>query len=467
MNNRITGLLSCVKEKRHHSLRQDNVPNIAAEFDSEGLSYQRRVSGRLKRLLELEKCVILDKENIVITRTIPYIPEVYSPQDMSRIKEGHFVHESGRVFNISSDFEMVLKKGLKERKEKAQEILKRSRNGDGNKDAGFLESVIETIDSVIAFAGRYAGEARRMGREELAEILEKVPAYGADTFREALQSLRILHFSLWMEGHYHCGLGRFDQYMMPFLDNDLKAGRLNREKAFELVEEFFISLNKDSDLYPGIQQGDNGQSMVLGGVNRQGKDADNLLTIMCLEAGRELKLIDPKINFRVHKGTDQSLIELGTRLTREGLGFPQYENDEVIIPGLIAIGYSPEDARDYAVAACWEFIIPGIGMDIPNIGAVSLLKVVETVVVNSLTSCKTFSELMAEVYIEIEKQVDLLIKQVRHIFIEPAPFQSVLMRGCLQQKRDISLGAEYNNYGFHATGLANAADSLAVIKKFV
>ena len=31
-----------------------------------------------------------------------------------------------------------------------------------------------------------------------------------------------------------------------------------------MVEEFFLACNKDSDLYPGMQQGDNGQSMVLG-----------------------------------------------------------------------------------------------------------------------------------------------------------------------------------------------------------
>ncbi len=87
-------------------------------------------------------------------------------------------------------------------------ILKKSRNENGNKDVELPESVIETLDSVIAFAGRYACEARRPGREELAEILEKVPAYGADTFPEALQSLRILHLSLRMEGHYHLRPGQ-------------------------------------------------------------------------------------------------------------------------------------------------------------------------------------------------------------------------------------------------------------------
>ena len=67
--------------------------------------------------------------------------------------------------------------------------------------------------------------------------------------------------------------------------------------------------------------------------------------------------------------TPLSVYEKGTRLTKLGLGFPQYENDDVAIPGLMALGYEEGDARSYVMAACWEFIIPGKAMDIVNIGA--------------------------------------------------------------------------------------------------
>ena len=36
-----------------------------------------------------------------------------------------------------------------------------------------------------------------MGREDVADILERVPAYPARTFREALQSIHFYVFSLW------------------------------------------------------------------------------------------------------------------------------------------------------------------------------------------------------------------------------------------------------------------------------
>lgn len=89
---------------------------------------------------------------------------------------------------------------------------------------------------------------------------------------------RIIHFTMWCAGNYHNTLGRFDQYMMPYLQADLDAGRLTEESALELLEEFFLTFNLDSDLYPGMQQGDNGQSMVLGGMTPEGKDGFNLLS---------------------------------------------------------------------------------------------------------------------------------------------------------------------------------------------
>ena len=75
----------------------------------------------------------------------------------------------------------------------------------------------------------------------------------------------------------------------------------------------------------------------------------------CLEASRELKVIDPKINLRVNRNTPLEIYESATRLTKAGLGFPQYANDDVIIDGLVEKGYDRADACNYTVAACWEF----------------------------------------------------------------------------------------------------------------
>ena len=159
-----------------------------------------------------------------------------------------------------------------------------------------------------------------------------------------------------------------------------------------MLEEFFISFNKDSDLYTGMQQGDNGQSMVLGGLDQNGKETYNELSDLCLQASLELKLIDPKINLRVNKKTPLSAYERGTHLTKQGLGFPQYANDDIVIKALKRWGYSDEDAHNYVVAACWEFIIPGAGMDLPNINGLSFPMAV-TEMMGHLEEFDTFEDL--------------------------------------------------------------------------
>ena len=84
--------------------------------------------------------------------------------------------------------------------------------------------------------------------------------------------------------------------MYPIFEKDIQEKVLNKTDALEMVEEFFLTFNRDSDLYPGMQQGDNGQSIVLGGLNIDGKDCFNLLSEICLKASLNLRLIDPKIN---------------------------------------------------------------------------------------------------------------------------------------------------------------------------
>jgi formate C-acetyltransferase len=301
----------------------------------------------------------------------------------------------------------------------------------------------------------------------LAAILDRVPAQPAKTFHEAIQSLRLLHAVVWLSGHYHVGLGRLDQTLWPYLDADLQAGRLTMETAEELLAEFFISLNRDSDLYPGVQQGDNGQSLMLGGVTPDGRSAVNPLTWMAIRVARDVAMIDPKINLRIDKNTELGLLSLAAELTRLGLGFPQYSNDDVVIPALVAHGYALEDARNYSVAACWEFLIPGKGMEIVNAGAVSMPAAADKAIREGLAAGESMQGILARVAADIRVQVDRVVDRYRHLLLPPAPYYSVLMSGCLESGRDMSQGLKYNNFGVHGACSAGAADALAAVDKTV
>jgi formate C-acetyltransferase len=188
---------------------------------------------------------------------------------------------------------------------------------------------------------------------------------------------------------------------------------------------------------------------------------------MVLRVSRDVAMIDPKINLRISTETDLDLLSLATELTRIGLGFPQYSNDDVIIPALVAHRYDIEDARDYVVAACWEFIIPGRGMEVVNIGAVSFPAAVDQAIREGLNDQDSLESLLERVAGNIAEQVHQLCDPYSHLLLPPAPYYSVFMHKCLEQGKDLSDGLKYNNFGIHGACAANAADALAALKQFV
>jgi pyruvate-formate lyase len=465
MNERLELLKRRMRAGEHKKLRQEKSIELLPECKAEGLSWPRRVARLVSRQCEAEQVVIAPEERIVFTRTLPGVPPVYTAEDWSRLTAGRTLHELGPVSNICADWSLLLSQGLVGRREVAKAT--RLRLADDKKAVEFIDCAIETIEAVLDLAGRYASKANLLGREDLAELLEAVPAQPARTFREALQSLRLCQAVVWLGGNYHVGLGRFDQYMWPYLQSDLQAGMLTVSEAEELLAEFFIGLNKDSDLFPGVQQGDNGQSLTLGGVKPDGSLAVNELTRMVLRVSRDMELIDPKINLRISSQTDLELLCLASELTRKGLGFPQYSNDEVVIPALVAHGYDLQDARDYVVAACWEFIIPGRGMEIVNMGAVSFPAAVDLAIRSSLAEGLEFDDILKRTATNIHQQVQALADDYSRILLPPAPYYSIFMQGCLEYGRDLSEGLQYNNIGIHGACSANAADALAAVKQFV
>lgn len=467
MNEHVRALRDALLARDHHRFRQPSDAAhdeaFAAGLAARGVPPVLRASARLADVLDRERPVLLPGERIVLTRTVPTTPEMLTPAERADVAAHGRVHELGKVCNVCPDYATAIASGLLAPRSQAEAGLV----GASPAQRDFLQAVVESIDAVLRLVDRYAALARREGRTELAEVLERAPRTGATTFAEALQGFRVLHYALWASFSYHNTIGRFDLHLWPYLDADLRAGRLDRDQALDLVEEFFLTFNRDSDLYPGVQQGDNGQSLVLGGVDRDGVEVWNELSVLSLEASLELGLIDPKINVRVSSATGLDRYVSGTRLTARGLGFPQYSNDDVVVPGLVGLGYDVRDARDYVVAACWEFIIPGVGMDVPNIAALSFPAAVNTAVHERLASATSFAEIQQAAHQAVADQAAELAGATRGLVMEPAPLLSVLMTGCLERRADVSTGLRYNNYGIHGVGLSTAADSLAAIRTLV
>ena len=431
-------LYEYILNKKHHQYRKE----IEISFDK-NMSPIERMTYRFETISKAETPVILENEQICFLRTIKNIPDIFTEDEWKEIKSKHYIHELGYLSNLSPDYENAISSGLLKMRENADEYGKR------------------VIDAIIDLSDRYKDEAKKQGRDDIVKVLEVVPRYGATNFREALQFFRIIHYSLWLEGNYHNTCGRFDKYMYPYLKADMEKGIYTEESAQELLDDFFLSFNKDSDLYVGVQQGDNGQSMALGGMDENGNEVFNLLSKLCLKASNNLLMIDPKINLRVNKNTPIEIYEIGSRLTKAGLGFPQYSNDDVVVDGLLKLGYDLEDARNYALAACWEFIIPKVGADVANIGALSFPKVVDKCLHRDLVNCDSFEEFLNCIKSEIQKECDEICDNIKDLWFVPSPFMNCMMKGGIYD------GCKYNNFGIHGTGIATASDSLAVIEKYI
>jgi len=433
-------------------------------YRDKSLPIEIRVAKRFETALKNETPVLFKGEQLAFFRTLKDLPGIFDDVEWEEISNKHFIHEHGNVSNIAPDYDKIISKGLGYYLSETKNKLYTAKTED-EKNFYLAEKI--TLTALVDFAEKYRDYAIKNGFTEIAEDLSVVPLNPPKTFRQTMQFLRLIHFALWVEGEYHVILGRFDKVFYPYLERDLKNGVIDEEKALEIVEEFFLSTNKDSSLYRGIQQGDNGQSIVLGGVDKDGNEVYNLLTELSLKASYNLKLIDPKINLRVNKNTPLERFVKASELTVVGLGFPQYSNDDVVIAGLLEKGYSIEDARDYCVAACWEFIIPGKGMEIVNIGSLPYVKIVNETIKNYGDKCNSLEELKTKTIENIKETAVKLTKDYVNVYFIPAPLMSLMFDGAYETAKDISKGNKYNNFGMHGSGLGNAVDSITCFNHFV
>ena len=159
------------------ALTAEEWANVSVLIQQPHLPLEMRAAIRLKTFLEMED-IVSHGERIPAWRTIIAFPDLYAEGEKERLQAGHYIHEQGRVCNISSDWAGVLKGGLLCRKtgNEAQDLC---------------------IDAVVAYADRYGDEA-----------LSRAIRTGAKTYPEALKMFRILHFCLWASNVYHNTVGR-------------------------------------------------------------------------------------------------------------------------------------------------------------------------------------------------------------------------------------------------------------------
>jgi formate C-acetyltransferase len=425
---------------------------------------------------------------------------------------------AGPVGHFCTDYDKAIRTGFSAIKEEALQKIEGMKGrlyGEDAQREQFCYAVTIVCDAAITLAKRYAAECRRQaaacedeGRHaellEMAQGLDWIMERPARTFHEAVQCLFMYQIVLSLDGNLH-GLtfGRVDQYLDGFYRADLSAGRINRERAQEILDLFCLKVAEMNKIWPRYATEaaggyTSGQLITVGGVKRDGSDATNDVTYMLLECAQRLMLHDPPMSLRIHEGTPDKLWDIAIETTRACGGVPTFENDKVIVPALLDRGLSLESARNYCLIGCVEpggcgdewpasggpgqetfWRIPGAVLLAINNGENPMprfdgLPQRRTgIPTGYLYEMESFDEVLEATKRQIEYFIDWHVSftSVRECVARhhmPLPIVSATMDGCMESGRDVMYGgATYNSTGFAGVGIGTATDSLVAIKYMV
>ena len=419
--------------------------------------------------------------------------------------------------HLTPGFQTILKRGYGAIRKQAQDWLDARKGNIMGDDMGkyeFYSAAVLACDGAITLTRRYAETAREKAKtaptperkaelEKMAEGLDQIAEGTPRNFWEACQMYMLYHIFLIVDnGPGVTSMGRFDQYVWPYLKKDLEEGTITMDYAQELVDAFFLKLNifYGGGFGKGAQTagiGHIGQHTTIGGcIPETGEDAVNPVSYMVLEAIARLKLHEPTVSLRTTKNTPQEMWDCAIATSMNVGGLPLLQNDDCIIPGIMReLGFSLEDARNYAFIGCQEITGSGNDYPAPNGSAMGINGIYWPIAlvmainngINPMNGRQAPKEYcsgylyemksMEEVKAAYEKLTNWMFTWIatlnnycehEYTRLFPFPNLSISTEGCMESGKDVSAGgAKYNSYGGTATGLATVGDSLTALKYMV
>lgn len=409
------------------------------------------------------------------------------------------------IGHVTVQYEKVLAVGFDGIRAQAEEMLAACDLGDADYAvrSRYLQAVVISCRAAANYARRYAALARSMAQEcadparrgellQIAANCDNVPAKGAKSFYEACQSFWFVQQLLQVESSGHSiSPGRFDQYMFPYFEADLGAGKITREFAQELIDCVWVKLNdlnkcRDAGSAEGFAGYSLFQNLIVGGQDANGQDVTNDLSFCCIRASHHVFLPQPSLSVRVWNGSPHDLLIAAAELTRTGIGLPAYYNDEVIIPSLMSRGLSLEDARTYNIIGCVEPQKAGKTQGWHDAAFFNMCRPLEMVFSSGMDKgerigpatkpvedMKTFDEFTQAYRQQMNWFISLLVNadnaiDSAHAERCPLPFLSCMVDDCMKRGKTLEQGgAVYNFTGPQGFGIANVGDSLYAVKKLV
>lgn len=417
--------------------------------------------------------------------------------------------EAAGYGHLSINYPMLFSIGFEKLSKMAEERISEDRDAsdvESLSKISFYEASRIVSDAIIRFANRYSNRAATMAQnekdgkrkeelEEIARICQQVPARSPRTLHEAIQFIRFTHLALSIETYdgQAISLGRVDQYLQPFYEQDIESGRLTEEGALELIEMLWIKINEHSpafDSFSGMYFEGllTTQAATIGGIDKHGVDSTNDMTYIILKATANVGLPLPNVHVRIHRDSPSRLLREIAMVIASGANNIAIFNDETIIKSWERQGIPTTEARNYATVGCVELAPFGNSFTSSDAALFNLAMCLElalnngeTLMLGSELGLKTGDPLewqtMDDVIQAFQKQVSYLVGLMAkgstcfeelNIEMMPTPLLSLCVEDCFERGRDITTGsARYNFTGVQGVGMADVADSLAAIDQLV
>ncbi|MGL5639026.1 MAG: (2S)-3-sulfopropanediol dehydratase [Cetobacterium sp.] len=410
---------------------------------------------------------------------------------------GHFAMDYNKLMTLGYDGTIA------QAKEYLEKLTKKDPDYGSKRD--YYKATIIMLEASKNYILRYAKLAeekatlekntkRKSELETMAQNCYVIAGGTPKTFWQAMQLFNFATTMIQIEGNGHSiSYGRMDQWLYPFYEKDMKNSTLTKEFALELIEVQYVKMNNPTKLKDKGTvkvrngRGFGGESLTIGGVDKDGKDATNDLTMLMLEGSAHTRMMNPWVCVRMHENTPYELKVKTVECIRAGYGHPKLFNDTPAIKAMLSKGVTLEEARDYCVVGCVEPSVPGKEFGWLDSGYVNTAKMMEMVLnggstldgkkigpnTGSLETYKTFEEVLESVDKQFEYWTDQLcsclnITDEVHRMVKPTPYISAFFEGCIETGRDMTEGGvKYNGTAPQGAGIATCADSLATIKKLM
>jgi len=363
-------------------------------------------------------------------------------------------------------FGRIVAEGLDSYGERIQAGLAAAcRRGEEDKQR-FYEALVIVLDAIRGIHGRACAaiEAMRFDdaekeslRVRLLAALRRVPFQPAASFYEAMVAT---NFVFYLDG---CdSVGRFDQDLWPAYQADLAAGRIDRARAVPLVRAFWENVDANG-----------GWNVAVGGTREDGEEGSNELTLVALEAARNIRR--PNLALRLRRDTPQEVWDEALETISTGAGLPALYCEESYVRALheAHLNLRERDLARFAFGGCTETMVSGLS----NVGSLDHVMTIpaelEAVLHEHLAHSPDYETFLGRFHDHLRRRVRQMTDEVSEWQRIKAEYQPQLVRSLLIDDC-IESGIEYHAGGarycwsvVHVGGMANAVDSLAAVREVV